>query len=366
MQNDINLQNFLYMSDSKKFVLSFYLKLLTTYELKHNCAEDYSDVSFYFFNKMPVISLKKRIIRTAINIIPSFISLLILKTISIHFKRLGKFLSILIVELAASVEAKKSKSNELAVFDPTDTSDEICIYYINTNTLKIRKKNKFIQELVKPIFFKETHIPALIFLDPYLVNALNIISINDNTDYAHGCNYGWYEQNDIESFEQKFSNRFILPDINLRSTLTRYSIPPKKKNTSGKTLWIGAAETPMGLKDLIDGIVPSKNDFDWLMKVYQQVGDCIDVIMPHPSSASKEFNDIAHFFGIPIEQFDIRKVRDNDKFVFHSINCSLIYYCIKYDLDFVIYSTKLIGDQYTQNFKNFLAKLEKDGKISYF
>lgn len=355
------------MTDRKIQVFSFYLRLLSIYELKHGNVSDFSEVCCYFFGKLPVQSKKMCIVRNVIQKIPTFVKLLILKTMSVLNKRHGRVASAIIIELAASVGAKNNPSGEIEVYAQVQGSNTT-LYTINTTTLKVNKIDKEQeqeQEHNRPVNFRETQISALTLLDPYLVNALNVISAFMNTDHAHGCNYGWYRRNDIESFEQKFSEKFILPDVASYATFYRYPLAPHIKKNVRKVVWIGTPDIPMGLAELIEGVTTAKNEDEWLATVYDHLDENVDLFHPHPSSTSDSMTKISQIHGIPSTQFDISKVNINDKFIFHSINSSLIYYCLKYDLDFTIYSPRLLGEHYTTYFMSFISKLEQEGKIKY-
>ena len=355
------------MTNRKIAVLNFYLRLLSIYEMTYCNIRDFNEVCCYFFGKSPVKSKKMRIVRNVIQKIPTSITLLILKTMSVRNKRYGRVASAIIIELAASAGAKKNLSGNIKVYDQLPDSNTSS-YNINIKTLEINKseqEQEQEQEHNLLINFREMQISAQTLLDPYLVNSLDIINVVINTDHAHGCNYGWYKRNDVESFEREFSEHFILPDVTSYATFYRYLSAPNIKTNVRKVVWIGTADIPMGLGELIEGITTETIDDEWLATVYDHIDEKIDLFHPHPSSKTGSLTKISQMHGIPSAQFDIGKVNINDKFIFHSINCSLIYYCLKYDLEFIIYSPRLSEKCYTPYFFTFIKKLEQEGKIKY-
>ena len=214
------------MKNRKAEVLKFYLKLFSSYKQKHGDIYAYDDVLSYFFDRLPTQTKKMRIIRNISQSIPTFVILLILKILSFRKKRYRRISSAIIIELAASAAVKRNPTEHLEVYDQT-SSGKKDLYLININTLAIDKRDQGDPKRTKPpINFQELEISALSLLDPYLVGALEIIDVVTNFDRSHGCNYGWYQRNEIETFERKFSDHYIVTDINSFATFYRYLSAP--------------------------------------------------------------------------------------------------------------------------------------------
>ena len=146
---------------------------------------------------------------------------------------------------------------------------------------------------------------------------------------------------------------------------TGTSQPPRISQSKRKVAWIGTSNVPTGLNDLIHGITAHEIDDAWIDAVYQHIDEPVDLIHPHPSATVDPLKKISNLHDIPTALFDINKVNVDDKFIFHSINCSLIYYCLKFDLEFIIYTPRFTTALYTPYFYSFIELLERKGNIQY-
>ena len=353
------------MKTRKIAVHKFYLRLFALYQKHDYTLNSLDDVCRYFFGKLPTQSIKMRIIRNTISVLPTSITSISLWALSFRKKRYGRVASSICIELAASIAAKRNSSRQLEIYDPTSGGQQAS-YVIDIDTRLITQATQGQPSHNKPLIkFRELEISALTLLDPYLVGALEIIDVVTNIDCAHGCNYGWYKRNDVEAFEREFSDKYLLPDVNSFDTFYRYLSAPTVSTNKRRVLWIGSANIPTGSPDLIEGITAHSIDDQWLAKVYESLDEAVDIIHPHPSAKIDPMITIAQKHEIPLAPFNIDKVNINDKFIFHSINSSLIYYCLKFNLDFKVYSRTFSSKLYTPYFFSIIQHLEETGRIEY-
>ncbi len=184
-------------------------------------------------------------------------------------------------------------------------------------------------------------------------------------DLKIGASIGWFNDSFLYKKRIIFSQQGNFnSDIDFKK-LDRYFIKPKNKKNKTRYFWI----TRMRLDAYNRSLEPSIDYEDnkllqkHIRKVHQIYKEKNYKLVLNPKGYNSEYQK----YILPhntISGFDPRKINKNDFLIFDSINQSLIFYALKFDLKFLIYSTR-IPLSATQKLKDFIKLLEEKGMIEF-
>tara|TARA_A100001035_G_scaffold183755_1_gene146357 strand:+ start:1894 stop:3129 length:1236 start_codon:yes stop_codon:yes gene_type:complete len=193
---------------------------------------------------------------------------------------------------------------------------------------------------------------------PEMIKLINSCSSSYIIHHNHGSVSGWYISNFFDKKLTYLSDQIINWNIADKNSFTRYYIKPKNNNKR-RIYWVTRANLNKFFYEMVPNIKPdSDNDlrihFDDIFKVIKEFE--FNFLL-HPRGELKQYKK--YFFkALSLTKFDPKKTSKNDIFIFDSINSSLIFYCLKFSIKFLIYETN-IPKNTTENYKTIEKYLKK-------
>ncbi len=204
------------------------------------------------------------------------------------------------------------------------------------------------------------------FVSPEMIKLLNKCKSSFIIHHSHGSVTGWYFNNYFENKILDFSDKFINWDIRNKDTFTRYYIKPRKREKT-KIFWVTRPDLNQFYYDMIPNINYRKKSGNTLE---QHLDEIFRVLKPfgfhfllHPKGQPAEYKKY-HNEALTLNKFDQKKVSKNDIFIFDSINSSLIFYTLKFSLNFLIYENN-IPSETTKRYKILENYFQKGNYLFY-
>ena len=229
-----------------------------------------------------------------------------------------------------------------------------------------------IKYLLSPHFFEQKNLIDYFtinvnsekFIFPKMIKILSLTSDMYIKHYSHGAVEGWYHDNCSDKKIQFFSDDMKLWNISDKSSIIRYYIPPKKRQSVAKVLWITRPELNRFYLDTVTNL-DHRNFKSDLIKHFI---DIHKILFPysycfvlHKKGILEEYQTILRSAPNKIK-FNPKHVNNNDLLIFDTVNSSLIFYAVKYSIPFLIYDP-FIPENTTSEYKKFIQFLLNSNKL---
>lgn len=184
--------------------------------------------------------------------------------------------------------------------------------------------------------------------------------------YQHGAGYGQFINSRLYEFEKNISDKFIdwFP-VNKSKYIGRFEKKIIKKRSKGKIFWAGTAD-PLKIEIFLE------TDYCKSLKIQRKFIKKIDYFIsnlknayyvPHPRNIypkikTKLFKTVNKLENV---------LCSNDVVIFDVISSTLMFFCIKNNIEFYIISERKINNikGITTDYRNFLYKLKKKDRFVY-
>ena len=199
------------------------------------------------------------------------------------------------------------------------------------------------------------------FLMPKATELLVRIKYIYIKEKQHGAVQEWYLDSYLSKRRRAIHNEFIKWDSANPSSIHRYTLKPKKIFSKPNIYWIARDNGNNYQSRLEPSVYKSlgkKESFKAHLNTINKIlSNQYFKIVLHPKGSPKEYDSLNKDNCIGL---NMKEVKQNDILIFDSINSSLVFYAIKYKVNFIIYNENFELTKATNTLREFIDFLQKN------